>query len=180
MRFFAKRQFVHLSLASLALGSAVALAADAPSDAEIAGIVVTANTVDIEAGKWMESKSHNKEVKDFATRMVTDHSAVNKQASELAAKLHLQPADSEVSKSLKEGGHKNLAELKKKHGAALEKAYIDHEVSYHETVLEAIDKTLIPNAKNAELKGLIEKVRPAIAAHLDHARKIQAELGKKK
>jgi putative membrane protein len=45
-------------------------------------------------------------------------------------------------------------------------------------VLDAIDKTLIPSAQNAELKGLIEKVRPAFVAHLDHAKHLQAELGK--
>jgi len=41
-------------------------------------------------------------------------------------------------------------------------------------VLDAIDKTLIPNAQNAELKATLEKVRPAIAAHLDMAKKIQS------
>jgi putative membrane protein len=35
---------------------------------------------------------------------------------------------------------------------------------------------LIPNAKNAELKGLIEMVRPAIATHLEHAKHLQASL----
>ncbi len=44
-------------------------------------------------------------------------------------------------------------------------------------MLDAIDKTLIPNAKNAELKALIEKVRPAIAAHLEHAQHLKAKLG---
>jgi hypothetical protein len=37
-----------------------------------------------------------------------------------------------------------------------------------------MDKTLIPNAQNAELKDTLVKVRPAFDAHLDHAKKIQA------
>ena len=41
-----------------------------------------------------------------------------------------------------------------------------------------MDETLIPSAQNAELKGLLIKVRPAIAAHLDHAKHIQTELSK--
>jgi len=45
-------------------------------------------------------------------------------------------------------------------------------------VLDAIDKTLIPSAQNAELKGLIVKVRPAFVAHLDHAKMIQGKLEK--
>jgi len=51
-------------------------------------------------------------------------------------------------------------------------------VDYHQAVLDAIDKTLIPSAQNADLKELIVKVRPAIAAHLDHAKHLQASLGK--
>jgi putative membrane protein len=72
-----------------------------------------------------------------------------------------------------------VANLKKLSGAAFDKAYIDHEVAYHQAVLDAIDKTLIPSAKNEELKGLITKVRPAIAAHLDHAKMVQTKLGGK-
>jgi putative membrane protein len=150
-----------------------------PSDPQIAGIVVTANQIDIDAGKLAESKSKNKEVQAFAKQMVTDHTAVNKQAGALAKKLGVTPADSETSAALKKGATENMASLKKLSGAAFNKAYVDHEVAYHQQVLDAIDKVLIPSAQNAELKGLIEKVRPAIQAHLDHAKHIQSTLGKK-
>jgi putative membrane protein len=46
-------------------------------------------------------------------------------------------------------------------------------------VLDALDRTLVPGAQNAELKGLLEKVRPNIAAHLERAKSVQASLGKK-
>ena len=72
----------------------------------------------------------------------------------------------------------NVKKLKGLKGAEFDKAYTDHEVAYHEQVLDAIDKTLVPNAKNEELKALIVKVRPAFVAHLDHAKTIQAKLGK--
>jgi putative membrane protein len=36
-----------------------------------------------------------------------------------------------------------------------------------------IDNTLLPNAKNEELKALLVKVRAAVASHLEHAEKIQ-------
>jgi putative membrane protein len=147
-----------------------------PNDAQIAGIVVAANTVDINAAKIAKSKSHDKAVKDFAKRMIVDHTDVNKQASALVKKLNVTPEDSDTSKSLTEGGVTNVAKLKTLKGAAFDKAYIDHEVVYHQAVLDTIDKTLIPNAKNAELKGLIEKVRPVIDEHLQHAKKIQTSM----
>ncbi|HET9471882.1 MAG TPA: DUF4142 domain-containing protein [Usitatibacter sp.] len=162
--------------ALVAAGSA--FAQGGPNDAQIAHIVVTANQVDIDAGKLAQSKSKNAEVKAFGKQMVTDHSGVNKQATALVKKLKVKPEDNDTSKSLKKGGQENVAALKKLKGAEFDKAYVDHEVAYHEQVLDAIDKVLIPNAKNAELKALIEKVRPAFVAHLEHAKMLQSKLGK--
>jgi putative membrane protein len=161
---------------AFAVASASAFAQGGPTDPQIAHIVVTANQVDIDAGKLAESKGANKDVKAFGKQMVTDHTGVNKQATDLAKKLKVTPEDNPTSQALKKGGQENVAKLKGLSGAAFDKAYIEHEVAYHEQVLDAIDKTLIPNAKNAELKDLIVKVRPAFVGHLEHAKMIQATL----
>ena len=158
---------------------ALALAQGKPTDPQIAGIVVAANQIDVDAGKLAKSRSQNKEVKDFAQQMITDHTAVNKQAGALAKKLGVTPEDSDTSKSLKQGAADNIKSLKALKGGQFDKTYVDHEVVYHQQVLDAIDKVLIPSAQNAELKGLITKVRPAIATHLEHAKHLQASLGKK-
>lgn len=150
-----------------------------PTDPQIAAIVVTANQVDIDAGKLAESMAQSKEVKQFAQLMITDHSAVNKSATELVNKLHVKPESNATSQSLKEGGDDNLAALKKLKGGAFDRAYIDHEVAYHQSVIEALDKTLIPGARNEELKALLVKVRPAFVAHLDHAKQLQTSLEKR-
>ena len=168
-----------VTLLVLAFGATAAWAQGAgPSDAQIAAIVVTANQVDIDAGKLAKSKAQSPEVKEFAQRMITDHGGVNKSATELVQKLHVTPEPSATSANLKQGGDENLAKLKTLSGAAFDKAYIDHEVAYHEAVLSALDKTLIPSAQNAELKALLVKVRPAFVAHLDMAKELQAKLGK--
>jgi putative membrane protein len=167
-----------LPLLLLSLLSAGPLAAHAagPNDAQIAAIVVAANTVDIDAGKLAESKTKNKDVRAFAERMVADHSGVNEQAVALVQKLHVTPEANDTSKSLTQGGAATRERLKGLWGSAFDKAYVDNEVSYHQTVLDALDKTLIPSASNAELKGLLTKVRPAFVAHLEHARHMQAQL----
>ena len=158
---------------------AAAASAQNVSDPQIAAIVVTANQVDIDAGQFAATRASSADVKKFAQQMVTDHSGVNRQATELVTRLKVTPEDNATSQSLKSGGEKNLASLKALKGAAFDKAYIDHEVVYHEQVLQALDKTLIPGATNAELKSLLVKVRPAFVAHLEHAKHVQASLGKK-
>jgi putative membrane protein len=82
------------------------------TDAQIASIVVTANRVDIDAGKLALSRSTDGEVKAFAKLMITDHTSVNKSASDLVSKLKVTPQDNPTSQSLKSAGDKNLAQLK--------------------------------------------------------------------
>ena len=45
-------------------------------------------------------------------------------------------------------------------------------------MIDAIKTTLIPNAKNEELKSLLEKGSPLFEGHLEHAKQIQATLPK--
>jgi putative membrane protein len=163
-------------MASTLLALAGSAAAQAPTDAQIAAIVVTANQVDIDAGKLAEANGTDAQVKAFGKQMASDHMGVNKQASDLVTKLGVKPEDNPTAQSLKAGGEANMKKLKGLKGAAFDKAYIDNEVTYHQAVLDAVDKTLIPNAQNAELKALLVKVRPAFVAHLELAKKVQGSL----
>jgi putative membrane protein len=167
-----------LTIAFLALGSAAAWAAAGPTDPQIAAIVVVANQVDIDAGKLAESKTNNAQVREFAQLMVKDHTGVNKSATALVTRLKVTPEPNPTSQSLRQGGDQNLAALRKLDGSAFDKAYVDHEVAYHQAVLDAVDHTLIPSAINSDLKALLIKVRPAFVAHLEHAKTLQASLAK--
>jgi putative membrane protein len=166
------------ALGTALVSSALCFSADAagPTDAQIAAIVVAANQVDINAGQLAKSKAENKDVKAFAERMVTDHTGVNKSAVDLVTRLNVKPEENETSRTLKSNGADTIKKLKGLNGKAFDKAYVDNEVTYHQAVLDALDNTLIPNAKNDELKSLLVKVRPAFVAHLDHAKHIQSTL----
>jgi putative membrane protein len=171
-------KFTTLMIAGSLVASSSVAFAQSINDAQIASIVVTANQVDIDAGKLAASQSTNTEVKNFGEQMVSAHTGVNKSATDLATKLKVTPQDNPTSQQLKSGGDANLANLKALKGAAFDRAYVDHEVTYHQAVLDALDKTLIPNAKNEELKALLVKVRPAFVAHLEHAKHLQSTLSK--
>ncbi len=174
-------KYAVLSFTGAAMVAASTLAAEEksgakPTDPQIAMIAVTADNVDINAGKLASEKATNPKVKEFADLMVRDHTSVNEQATSLVKKLGVTPEESATSRSLQSGGEKMMAKLKKMSGAEFDKAYVDNEVSYHEQVLAAVDKTLIPNAQNAELKSLLESARPIFVSHLDHAKGLQSSL----
>jgi putative membrane protein len=158
----------------LTIGASAARAADRPSDPQIVGIVLAADQIDIDYGKIALAKSKNKAVREFAQRMVTDHSAVQNSVIGLASKLGVTAEDSDISGSLKKGAVDVTAKLKALKGKEFDKFYVDNEVGYHKAVTDAVGTILIPNAQNAELKGALEGAQPLFLKHLEHARLVQA------
>ena len=150
----------------------------APTDPQIAEIVVVANQIDIDYAKLALRKSKDKDVRSFAEQMERDHSTLLKSVEGLATKLHVTPVASDTSKSLEAQSKETTAKLKALKGNAFDKAYIDNEVAYHTAVINEVGNVLIPNAKNAELKSALEGAAPLFKGHLAHAEKIQASLNK--
>lgn len=155
-------------------------AAEAPaptiSDANIAAIVVTANTIDIQYADLALAKSRNADVRTFAEMVKKDHQSVNEAAGALVTRLGVTPEMNGVAFDLRDDAETKRLTLRDLEGAAFDSAYATNEIAYHTTVLGAIDNALIPSAQNAELKALLVSVRPAVAAHLDHARELAAKV----
>ena len=165
----------------LGAGYALAQAPAAPAvnDAQIAQIVVTANSIDIGNGKIALKRSKTPSVDEFANLMIKDHTAVNNNAVALVTRLGVKPEDSDTNKSLKSASETEQAKLNGMKGADFDRAYLENEVAYHKQVLGAITDVLIPNAQNAELKKMLVDVAPAFKAHLEHAEHALAALGSK-
>lgn len=164
-------------LAALLLVAGMAHAQGAkPNDAQIAHIAYTAGQIDIEAARQALEKSKNKDVIAFAQDMARDHKAVNDKALALMKKLNVTPQDNETSKALVKQAEAKRAELAKLAGAAFDKAYIENEVAYHNTVNGALQNTLIPSATNPELKDLLTTGLKIFQGHQEHAEHVAASL----
>ena len=162
--------------AGLVAAAAPAVAAGAPNDAQIAHIAYTAGNIDIAAAKQALAKSHNAAVRSFASEMVRDHTAVNDKALALVKKLHVTPADNPTSQALSKGAAAELKTLSKLKDGAFDKAYVANEVAYHKTVNGALKDTLIPSAKNGELKSLLQTGLTLFQEHQKHAEELAAKL----
>jgi putative membrane protein len=166
------------AVAAVCLCATGALAQNAkkPTDPQIAHIAYTAGQIDIEAAQQALNKSQNKDVRAFATDMERDHKAVNDKALALVKKLNVTPEDNDTSKALSKQAADKRAELAKLNGAAFDKAYIDNEVTYHKTVNNALQNTLIPSANNSELKDLLATGLKIFQGHQQHAEQVAKEL----
>jgi len=147
------------------------------NDANIAAIVLAANTIDIDNAQVALQTSSDSTVKAFAQQMVTDHTSVNDKAKALAAKLTLTPKPNATSRNLVMQMSEKRATIAKLTGSEFDKAYLDNEISYHQAVIDMLGNKLVPGAKNAELKDLLTSVQPAFEAHLEHAKMARASLG---
>lgn len=159
-------------------GGTTQVHAQAPSDPQIVQIVQTANKIDIDQAKLALRKSSNAQVKEFANQMISDHTSLEKSVADLAKKLNVKPAESDTSKQLQQQAADEAKKLRSLSGSAFDKEYASHEVAYHQAVLDAAGKVLIPNAKNAELKSALQGAAPLLQGHLQHAQQLEQSVGK--
>jgi len=153
-----------------------ALTLPALDDATIVAIFDAANTADIETGELAMRRGNSKEVRDFGAMLVRDHKMVRSQGRDLAAKLGVTPTPPKdgASEKAHSDAMKKLSALK---GRAFDHAFLQHEVAFHKAVIDAVQSTLLPAIKNAEVKELVVKVAPAFQAHMLAAASLDQKLG---
>ncbi len=169
--------------ASLLLGAAPAaeppLAADPPlDDATIVAIFDAANTADIETGSLAAERGHSKQVREYGAMLVKDHTAVRQLGRDLAKKLGVTPTPPADDASAKAHA-KAMASLRAAGGVDFDRAFLRHEITFHQAVIDAIQTTLLPAIQNQELEALVLKVAPAFQAHMLAAESLEAKLDRK-
>ena len=140
-------------------------------DPTIVAIFDAANTYDIETGSLAARKGHSDAVRDFGAMLVRDHSNVRKQGRDLAKSLNVTPtppADSPLAVA-HAAAMKSLGAAT---GTEFDRLFLQHEIDFHNAVIYAVTKTLLPAIQNAQVKDLVTKVAPAFVAHRDRAQNI--------
>jgi putative membrane protein len=145
-------------------------------DATIVAIFDGANTADIETGRLAEQRGASKEVRAIGASLARDHEAVRQQGRDLARKLGVTPTPPKPN-PYAQAHATAMAALSGKSGADFDRAFFDHEIAFHQAVIDAVTGTLLPAITNPELKAFVEKVAPAFQAHLDMVKAAKRQLG---
>ena len=167
------RWFVTLGVMAL-FATAPAMQAQSAAkldDPTIVAIFDAANTYDIEAGALAEKKAKSHDVHEFAEMMQRDHRAVRQQGRDLAASLKVTPTPP-ANFALAKAHVDAMIKLRGLSGTAFDRAYLQNEVDFHNAVIDAVTKTLLPAIQNAQVKDLVTKVAPAFVAHRDRAQNL--------
>jgi putative membrane protein len=140
-------------------------------DPTIVAIFDAANTYDIQAGALAEKKAQSKDVHEFAEMLQRDHRAVRQQGRDLAASLKVTPTPP-TNFALAKAHVDAMNRLRGLSGTAFDRAFLQNEVDFHNAVIDAVTKTLLPAIQNAQVKELVTKVAPAFVAHRDRAQNL--------
>lgn len=155
-------------------GAAAPAAAGQVTDANIAAIASASNQDEIQTSTIALQKATRPEVKQFAQRMVDEHGAVEQQMQQALQAKGMQPQDNAQSQQVKQGTQTALQQLQAATGAAFDEAYVAHQVQAHQMTLQALRTVLIPNARDPQLKQMLQGVEPKVAEHLQMAQGLQA------
>lgn len=147
-----------------------------PSDAQIVKIVENINAGEIAAAKIATSKTKNKDVRQFAQKMIKEHTMNKRTVDAVAKKNHIVAENSDTATNLEKEAADANQELTAQDKATFDKTYISGQVKMHEEALATLKDSLIPSAKNAALKTFLEKTSGDVSEHLSMAKELETKM----
>jgi putative membrane protein len=122
---------------------------------------------EVALGKLVADKGKSAKVKDFAQRMVTDHSKANDELKDLAAKKNI-PLPSAMSAK----DQANFDRLAKLSGAALDRAYVADMLADHQKDVAGFRKEA-QMGKDEDIKAWAKSTLPTLEEHLKLVRELK-------
>jgi putative membrane protein len=141
-----------------------------PDDRSFLEQAAVGGKAEVELGQLAQDKAQNDKVKQFAQRMVTDHSQANSELTSLGDKMSLS-----LPTSLDDQHQKEKDRLSKLSGAKFDKEYMKLMVDDHEKDVSDFQKQS-GNAINSDVKSFASKTLPTLQQHLDLAKSINDSL----
>ncbi|EGD10090.1 hypothetical protein XVE_1572 [Xanthomonas vesicatoria ATCC 35937] len=143
-----------------------------PSGTERAalGTLSAINVGEINAANLALQKQVQGGVRDYAMRMVKEHTDNNQKLEKWQPNTSAADAKAQMAKAKTEA-----AALQKLDGTAFETAYVTAMVKDHTDALAALDKKLIPAAKTPDVLAHLQTTRHHVADHLAAAKALQGE-----
>lgn len=141
-----------------------------PGDRTFLEKAAVGGKAEVELGQLALEKAQNDQVKQFAQRMVTDHSQANSDLVSMGDKMSIT-LPTELDKE-----HQDIKnKLSKLNGAKFDKEYMKAMVDDHQKDVNDFQKQS-GSAINSDVKAFASKTLPTLQQHLDLAKSINDSL----
>jgi putative membrane protein len=167
---------VAVAAGSLLSGCAAAQRA-MPSTMSNENVMAVFNTIDrseIEAAQLAKQKASSPAVRDFAGRMIDEHSTMLDRRRELASRLTIHPQTPQLAAAMKETHQETMEELRKKSGRDFDRAYMEYQVTMHDQAARLAEETG-EAAENSRIKQHLMEAKSNIQSHLAQAKTVQRQ-----
>ena len=129
---------------------------------------------EVAMGNVAQQKAGNDAVKQFGSRMVTDHTKANDELKSIASNKGI-----ELPSSPTKGQQRDIEKMGKKSGADFDKDYMKHMVSDHKKDVKEFQKEA-KSGKDPELQAFAQKTLPILQEHLQQAQTVNDQVKKAK
>ena len=144
-------------------------------DSEFLVAAAENDLMQIEIGKLAMQRSSDKNVKDFATTLVADHTKSSSETKPFAQRLNVT-----VPMSITEKGTERYNELNdKKTAKEFDEKFAELMVKGHEDAVSKMEKAS-ENANDPEIKSWAAGMVPTLKSHLEHAKTLEEQVKNKK
>jgi putative membrane protein len=143
------------------------------SDGQIAQILATVDTGEIEQAELVLKKSNSPGIRDYATHMIQQHTAAKASGEQLASTTTIKLGASPIAINLEAASDNTVEKLEAAEGEAFDDIYLDAQVQQHTEALTMIDEQLLPAVNEPALRDQLTNARGMVAQHLEQARKLQ-------
>jgi putative membrane protein len=160
--------------ADTGMGGAGRMGGETLDAAGILTMLTIANTQEIQEARFVQNHGSTAAVKSLARKLETDHKANMQKGRTIAGQLGVRgrlPTDSAAADAAP-------TQLQGMTGAALDRAYVQHQLEAHRTNIDRIRNQMLPAAKDAQLKQYLQQTVTAMEGHLKQVQQVEQQLGR--
>ena len=158
-------------------GAAMEAAGDSLDDNQMLSVLDAMNQWVIVPSQIAQQKARNAELRQYARRMIAEHTALGDSMNAQVAAMGLAPAGHPLAEGMS-AINATTQRLRGLQGMDFDTAYAALMAQSHQTALSTVQERMIPRARNAQFRAALEqKVRPAVEMHLRDIERIRGTLG---
>ena len=138
-------------------------------DSDFAKDAAMSSMMEVELGNIALQNASSQDVKEFASMMVTDHSAANDRLKSIASQKNIA-----LPMALSQEHQKEVQDLRTKTGADFDKMYVERMQKHHEMDIEKFKKAS-EELTDTDLKNFSTETLPTLQKHRDALKQISVK-----